>query len=157
MTVIEVLSISVLSISNKVPGTGQDVYRQKQRSLLEARVNLVEIDLLRSGERVLSVPEDVLAPSLRAPYIVCVFRGSQPRRREVYPIFLNQSLPTIDVPLRPTDADIALNLQEVPNRCYRIGRYDQLIDYSSDPEPPLDPDSAKWLNQLLVEKARRSA
>lgn len=149
--------IEVLSISNKVPGAGQDAYRQKQKGLLEARVNMVEIDLLRSGGWVLSMPESSVAPSQRTPYIVCVFRATQPRRREVYPIFLNQPLPSIDIPLRPTDPDVPLNLQDILNRCYRIGRYDRLIDYSYDPEPPLDPESAKWLNQVLVQKGLRSA
>ncbi len=149
--------IEVLSISNKVPGAGQDAYRQKQKGLLEARINLVEIDLLRSGEWVLSMPESSLAPSQRTPFLVCVFRGIRPRHREVYPIYLNQPLPTVDIPLRPSDADVPLNLQEVLNRCYEAGRYDTLIDYSYDPEPPLDPESAKWLNRLLVEKGRRKA
>lgn len=79
--------IEVLNISDKVPGAGQGAYRQKQKGLLEARVNLVEIDLLRSGGWVLSMPESSLAPSQHTPYMVCVFHATQPRRREVYPIF----------------------------------------------------------------------
>ncbi|MGQ9879813.1 MAG: DUF4058 family protein [Armatimonadota bacterium] len=58
--------IEVLSISNKVPGAGQDAYLRKQKGLLEARVNLVEIDLLRSVGWVLSMPASSVAhPSVR--------------------------------------------------------------------------------------------
>ena len=48
--------IEILSLANKLPGEGQRQYRQKQREMDETQVSLVEIDLLRKGDRVLSVP-----------------------------------------------------------------------------------------------------
>src|SRR5205823_11052594 len=48
--------IEVLSPSNKVPGPGQGGYLQKRRELHEGAVSLVEIDLLRAGQRMLPVP-----------------------------------------------------------------------------------------------------
>jgi len=147
--------IEVLSVSNKVPGVGQDVYRSKQRGLLEAGVNLVEIDLLRTGQRVVSLSPTSLLQFVNVPYLVCVFRSWQPRKREVYPIALNQPLPKIAVPLRPSDADVVLDLQQLLNRCYEVGRYDQLINYSHDPDPPLDAEGMTWLHQILVEKGLR--
>ncbi len=48
--------IEILSLWNKLPGQGQREYRRKQEELQKARVNLVEIDLLRRGHRVLAVP-----------------------------------------------------------------------------------------------------
>src|SRR5438105_3437384 len=47
--------IEILSLTNKLPGEGQRQYRQKQHELRHAGVSLVEIDLLRRGERVLSL------------------------------------------------------------------------------------------------------
>ena len=47
--------IEMLSLSNKLPGEGQELYRRKQRELRDGRVNLVEIDFLRVGDRVLAV------------------------------------------------------------------------------------------------------
>ncbi len=42
--------IEFLSPSNKYPGENQQLYLQKHRELAEARVSLVEIDLLRGGQ-----------------------------------------------------------------------------------------------------------
>jgi hypothetical protein len=39
--------IEVLSVSNKSPGEGQELYRRKQGEIRAGQVNLVEIDLLR--------------------------------------------------------------------------------------------------------------
>lgn len=147
--------IEVLSIANKQPGEAQEVYLRKQRATIEAEVNLVEIDLLRSGQWVLSVPLSKIPPERRTPYYVVVYRAGQPNRREVYPIGLNQRLPQIAVPLRPSDPDAVLDLEELVNRCYEVGRYDQWIDYSQEPEPPLPPEGAEWLHQLLMEKGKR--
>ncbi len=147
--------IEALSLANKLPGEGQNIYLRKQRELIEAGVSLVEVDLLRSGQRTLSIRETDIPPSYRTPYMVCVFRSWQPGKREIYPIALNQRLPEVYIPLRPTDADARLDLQELLNRCYEVGRYDEIIDYSQSPEPPLDADSAVWLNKVLSEKGIR--
>ena len=64
-TVITVLEF--LSPSNKVPGSGQKLYLEKQRELRSAGVNLVEIDLVRTGERVTLISPEQLAPQYRTP------------------------------------------------------------------------------------------
>ena len=48
-----ITGIEFLSPSNKTPGPGQDLYLQKEKELREGRVSLVEIDLVRSGQRIL--------------------------------------------------------------------------------------------------------
>ena len=74
MTVVE-----VLSPTNKIPGEGQELYLQKQRQLLRTDVNLVEIDLLRGGERVLVIPPRQLRLEHQTPYHICVRRAATPR------------------------------------------------------------------------------
>lgn len=49
--------IEVVSYSNKARGPGRELYERKQQECREGRVNLVEIDLLRSGPWVLAAPE----------------------------------------------------------------------------------------------------
>lgn len=89
-----VITISeVLGVANKRPEVGPEVYLRKQRATLEADVNLVEIDLLRSGQWVLRVPLGKITPERRTPYFVVVYRTGQPNRQEVYSIALNQRLP----------------------------------------------------------------
>ena len=148
--------IEMLSLSNKVPGEGQELYRRKQRELIDGHVNLVEIDLLRAGDRVLSVGFSHIPPAYRTPYQICVYRAAvaQPRY-EVYRVPLQERLPVISIPLRPTDADVPLDLQALLDQCYHNGGYDEDIDYSADPEPPLNAEDAHWADVLLRQTGRR--
>ena len=146
--------IELLSDSNKQPGAGQEQYRKKQREYLQGGTSLVEIDLLRTGRRVLAVPPRLVPPAHRTTYQVCVTRGWKPRSFEVYRAPLSEPLPTIRVPLRATDPDVPLNLQGLIDRCYHHGRYDD-IDYCVDPHPPLDPAEAAWANDWLAARGRR--
>jgi hypothetical protein len=66
--------IEVLSPSNKTPGPGRKLYEQKQQECRDGGVNLVEIDLLRAGPWVLSVPEYLVPASHQTTYRVCVYR-----------------------------------------------------------------------------------
>jgi hypothetical protein len=147
--------IEVLSPSNKVPGPGKDLYLQKQEELLQGRVSLVEIDLLRAGQWVLAVPRGRIPPFYRTPYQVCVRRGWRHTTAEVYRAPLRERLPIIRVPLRESDTDVPLDLQASLDQCYRNGRYDEDIDYKAEPDPPLNPDDASWSEELLRGQGRR--
>lgn len=149
-----VTMIEFLSPSNKAPGEGQDLYLQKRREAKAAGVSLVEIDLTRTGRRILALPPERIPPSHRTTYQVCVGRGWKPRRVEVYRAPLAERLPVIRVPLRETDADAPLDLQTLIDQCYRNGRYDDL-NYKADPNPPLDPSDAAWADELLRTKGLR--
>lgn len=89
------------------------------------------------------------------PYRISVFRAAQPDRAEVYRVFLRGRLPTIKIPLRPTDADVTLDLHPLLDRCYDNGRYDRDIDYRAEPIPPLSGDDTIWADVLLKDKKRR--
>jgi hypothetical protein len=116
----------LLSDANKQPGEGQELYRRNQREYLQGGVSLVEIDLLRSGRRVLALSPARIPPSHRTTYQICVTRGYRPRTYEVYRASLREPLPVIRVPLRSKDADVTLNLQTLIDRCYHHGRYDDI-------------------------------
>ncbi|MDM7461360.1 MAG: DUF4058 family protein, partial [bacterium] len=150
-----ITTIEVLSLANKLPGTGQAQYLKKQQETLLAGVNLVEIDLLRTGEWVLSLPEVYLHAPERTPYRVCVYRAERPTVREFYPIGLRERLPTIGVPLRPTDADVWLDLQVLVDRVYVQGRYHLLIDYRQSVKPSLSEADAAWVEAVLQERGLR--
>jgi hypothetical protein len=45
--------IEIVSPLNKRPGVDRRAYLRKQRDVLESDANLVEVDLLRAGERLL--------------------------------------------------------------------------------------------------------
>jgi len=141
--------IEVLSLANKRPGPGQDQYLKKQEELLKSDVSLVEIDLLRGGQRVQAARETSLPRKARTPYRVCVRRARKPNQFEFYPLPLRDPLVGIRIPLRESDADAALLLQELIGQCYRHGRYDD-IDYRVPPEPPLSDDDAEWARTLIA-------
>lgn len=148
--------IEVLSLSNKSLGEGQELYRRKQRELRDGQVNLVEIDLLRAGDRVLSVGPSRIPASHRTPYQVCVYRAAAPLPCwEVYRVPLRERLPVISIPLRLTDLDVPLDLQALIDQCYSNGGYDADIDYGVEPDPPLDAADAQWSNALLRQVGRR--
>jgi Protein of unknown function (DUF4058) len=147
--------IEVLSPSNKKPGPGRELYRTKQEELREGQVSLVEIDLLRSGRRVLTLPFERIPEGHQSPYAACVRRGWLPFEIEYYRLPLRERLPAIGIPLRQDEDDVPLDLQAILDQCYEAGRYGEDIKYHEDPDPPLEPDDATWADALLREAGRR--
>jgi hypothetical protein len=146
--------IEILSPSNKVQGAGRVSYLKKQEELRAGNVSLVEIDLIRAGSRVSTVPFDRIPEGHRTPYAVYARRGWQPEKIEYYRVPLRERLPAIRIPLRQSDPDVALDLQAQLNQCYEEGRYDD-IDYRDEPDPALEPDDARWADELLRLAGRR--
>lgn len=149
-----VTTIEFLSPANKEHEAGRSQYRTKQEKMLAGRVNLVEIDLLRSGSWVLATPQGEVPKECRGPYRVCVVRGNRQDVAEVYAISLREPLPTIRIPLREGDEDALLQLQPLIDNAYVKGRYYD-DDYRQDPVPPLTGPDAEWADQLLREKGLR--
>ena len=140
--------IEVLSPANKV-GEGRARYLQKQADLLTSQVNLVEIDLL-SNEPTPTLARTV--PIMQPPnwrYVVSVNRAHQRHLVEIYSFALKDRMPRCRIPLRPADADVVLDLPTVFTRCYDVGGYDLLIDYSQKPPIDLRQAEAEWLQQHI--------
>ncbi len=149
-----VTAIEVLSPTNKRPTEGQRLYLKKRADLRLAGVNTVEIDLLRGGDRVLMVPQELVPRSHRTAYQVCIWRAAQQDTFAVYPVTLRERLPVILIPLRPGDREVRLSLQAIIDQCYRNGGYDD-IDYRSEPDPPFSASDGPWADALLREQGRR--
>lgn len=147
-----VTTIEILSPSNKQPRTeGWEQYQRKRQSLILNRVHLVEIDLLRGGER---MPMVSRWPD--SPYYVMVARGrTNPGRAEVWPADYRTPLPLVPIPLAKPDADLVLNLQPMVADIYRSSRYAATIDYTKQLTPPLDDADAAWLRRR-VKPGRRA-
>jgi len=149
--------IEFVSPTNKLPGDGRMQYRRKQDECINARVNLVEIDLTREGQRELLVSQAELPPECPMSYMACAYRATwkDAGRKEVDPISIRERLPAIKIPLRAVDPDVVLDLQPLIDESYLSGRYDRTIDYSRPPIPPLDSQDADWADQLLRAAAKR--
>jgi len=146
-----VTAIELLSPSNKREGDGRIAYLQKQNDYIESGVNLVEIDLVRSGLFTVAVPYERVPSSCKTHYLICIRRSLRRGQAELIPVSLYEPLPNFHVPLRSTDKDVVLRLQPLIEDCYRRGRYTS-IDYGQDSFPPLSKPDYVWSRQLLPKK-----
>lgn len=141
ITVIEVLSPT----NKRVRTAGRRDYLKKRGRVLLSPAHLVEIDLLRGGER---LPTREPLPSGDYYALIC----RQPHRPvvEVYSWRLRDPLPAIPIPLAEEDNDVVLNLQEVFSRVYDRALYAYSLDYRAPIEPPLGEADAAWIQELLA-------
>lgn len=147
-----VTAIEILSPGNKLSGLLNKRYVHKLRRYLEAGVNVVEIDLLRSSRSRLIVQNEELPPHRQAAYMTCLCRQTNPDLWEVYPMPLRNPLPTLPIPCRETDDDVPLSLQPLIDQIYTEGGHDD-IDYSRPVEPPLATDDAAWAAKCIAERS----
>ncbi len=151
-----VTTIEILSPFNKRPASdGLSDYRRKRRLILASQVHLVEVDLLRGGERPgLELADD----PIDTDYILLVNRYGLKRISEIWPAALNEPLPLIPVPLLPPDPDVPLDLNAAIREVYAGSRYERRITYQSPvPLPPLRPSMAEWVASLLHSRSNPKA
>ena len=128
-------TIEVVSPTNKRAGEGKRLYLQKRQDMILGGTNTVEIDLLRSGDWLLPISPERLMPAHQTTYLAWIWRVRDPNRLTVFRIPLRARLPLLPIPLRPTDAEITVDLQSILDQCYRNGGYDD-IDYRVPPTRP---------------------
>ena len=147
-----ITSIELLFPYNK-RGDGLLDYRRKRTTLIASAVHLVEVDLLRSGER--AGLELVEPPLEETDYVLLVNRGGEPhlaRLSEIWPVSLNEPLPLIPIPLQAPDADVALDLNACIQSIYERAGYGWRIDYTKPvPPPPLRAEMAAWWQERKAE------
>jgi Protein of unknown function (DUF4058) len=138
-----VTAIEVLSPTNR-RGDGRQEYLAKRRRILLSTAHLLEIDLLRQGQR---VPMQKPLPS--TPYFIFLSRAEKRPLTEIWPISLKEPLPVVPIPLLPGDADVALDVQQVFTTTYDLLGYDLALDYTQSPELPLPQEDMAWAEVLL--------
>jgi hypothetical protein len=146
-----VTAIEILSPVNKRPGTeARETYLRKRHNFLASTAHLLEIDLVRRGERL------PLAPTPPpAPYYVVLSRQERRPEAEVWPLLLQDALPIVPVPLLNPDPDAPLDLGAALTAIYDRAGYDLDTNYRTDPFPPLEVEDATWADRLLQEKGLR--
>ena len=141
--------IEILSPANK--SSGRATYLAKREEYFAARTNLVEIDLLRDGERMpMGRPS-----SPGGDYYVVVARSKDFPGVDVWQFTVRDPIPPIPVPLKERDGDVALRIQKLFDELYDVNRYAKRIDYSVPPVPPLRSTDAEWAAELLKKPARK--
>ena len=132
--------IELLSPVNKI--RHRDAYLQKRAAILDSPVHLVEIDLLRAGERL-----PVLDPPA-CDYLVSVSRAEDRPVVDLWPLSVRDPLPTVPVPLR-NGANVSLDLRVLLDAIWGVSSYAERI-YRQPPDPPLSPDDAAWAAEILA-------
>jgi len=117
---------------NKRPGQpGWRTYRRKRTDLLRSTAHLLEIDLLRGGER-----WPLREPVPPAPYYITLSRYERRPTVEVWPLQLADPLPVLPIPLLDPDPDVPVDLGALVRAVYERGGYASRIDYRREPPPP---------------------
>ncbi len=138
ITAIEILS----PVNKREPNLSR--YRQKRQRFRQAGVHLLEIDLLRRGQRPWRDPR---LPA--AAYLVTLMRAAT-GQIEVWPLALTDRMPVVPVPLRGSDPDTPLDLATALTAIYDEAAYDLSIDYTQPPPPPaLSAEEAAWINEVI--------
>jgi len=142
-----ITSIEIISPYNKRE-PGLSTYREKQRRLREAGVHLLEIDLLRRGQRPVRTGAAVTDSEIfEAHYLITLIRSGA-HQLEAWPVNVQEQLPVVATPLRPPDGDAPLDLAAVLTTIYDDAGYDLSIDYAQNPPPPeFDAATQAWLRQ----------
>lgn len=142
-----VTAIELLSPWNKSPGKAVQAYLHKQEKYVNSEINLVEIDLIRTGDWTTMVGPYLVPKKALLTYRVTVWQPELPGPL-LYPISIASKLPPIKVPLRPQDKPAVLNLQELVDKAYAMGRYYR-IDYTAPCAPPFIGPEKEWAEQVL--------
>lgn len=137
--------VEVLSYSNKAPGPDRILYLAKRREMIANGVNLVEIDLLRWGHRVVAEP-------LSEPYHIFVTRAEEHPKTHIWSFGFDAPIPTVPLPLIDRDEYVPLPLQEAIQVIYQARDFRERIAYNRDPEGPL----TSWWRAALDEWRKKS-
>jgi len=140
-----VTSIEVLLPVNKA-WQGRKDYLAKRDQLHEARVNLVEIDLLLGG-----APLPMKQRIQPGGYYAIVARGPRLPVAELYRWSVRDRLPSLPIPLREPDPDVIIDLAALVDRVYTLGRYDLTLRRQAPlPEAALlAPADRAWVEQVV--------
>ncbi len=143
VTVVELLSPS----NKRARSVGRETYLEKRNAILKSEVHLMEIDLLRGGEKM-----PMLGPLPPGDYHVVLSRGERRPECDVFSWRLRDRLPEIPIPLAAGDPDVSLDLQAVLDTVYERAGYDYTIRYEMEPDPPLRAEDVDWAREKAARR-----
>ncbi len=140
--------IELLSPVNKIHLEGREDYKEKRLDILSSRTNLVEIDLLRSGE-----PMPIIGKAKKSDYRIIVSRSWRRARGQLYAFNVRHPIPIVPIPLRREETEVTLDLNATLHALYERARFDLRLNYSQPPTPPLPDEDVRWASEV-VQSAR---
>ena len=145
-----VTAIEILSPTNKRSGKGRKAYLTKRERVLTTKTHLVEIDLLRSGE---GMP--ILNNNVESDYRILVSRSDRRPLADLYRFNVRDAIPSFSLPLQSGDVEPVIDLQPLLDTVYDLGGFDTAVDYTQEPTPRLSKTDAQWADGLLRQQSFR--
>lgn len=135
--------IEILSPWNKSESGGRPKYMSKRSEVIHTKTNLVEIDLLRVGTRVLELADQTY------DYSIIVSPSRTRPRAFIFPFTVRQPIPEFTLPLTEEDAEPTVDLNQILHDLYDRAGYDLRINYRAEPNPPFADADKEWMNDFL--------
>ncbi len=142
-----VTAVEILSPSNKRPGRGRELYESKRRGILETSTNLVEIDLLRTGEPMRFFYAN---GGVESDYRILVRRGGS-SSATLYAFGVRHAIPAFELPLQLDDYEPVVDIGKLLHEMYDRARFYMRVNYADEPVPPLSYADVEWADNLLKE------
>ena len=136
--------VELLSPANKIGG-GREACLNKRLNIMKSLTSLVEIDLIRAGERMPFTGE--IAPG---DYRILVSRAWERPKALLLPFRLRDPIPDFPLPLVHGEEPVTVELNRIFHALYARARYDLQLDYSQPAVPPLSGEDAAWAEELVV-------
>ncbi|TAE58007.1 MAG: DUF4058 family protein [Nostocales cyanobacterium] len=142
--------IEILSPTNKKTKEGKKCYLDKREKILQSDTNLVEIDLIRTGEIM-----PMVTHIADTNYRILVIRSHRLPSAQLFPFNVRETIPIFPIPLQKSEPEIEVNLQTLLSEIYEQAGFDLTLDYNIPPVPDLSEQDREWMDLLLKEQGRR--
>lgn len=134
--------VELLSPANKA-GADHAAYLARRSEVHRQGVHLVELDFLTRGHRL-----PMSRPLPPGDYYAFVARAERLPDCDVYAWSVRRRIPTIPIPLKAPDADLAVDLAVVFATAFGRGPYGRSLDYTIPPPAQLSPEDARWAEAI---------
>lgn len=141
--------IELLTPSNKDPGPDRNAYLAKRDEYLASGTNLIEIDLLREGDR---HPFGRPKPP-PADYYALVCWADRFPKASVWAFTVRDPMPVLPIPLKRADGEVALDLRACLDRTFEDAGYETRLNYGELPSVRLRTPDAEWAAELLKKRS----
>ncbi|QYX32235.1 DUF4058 family protein [Sphaerospermopsis torques-reginae] len=142
--------IEVLSPTNKRTKEGRKSYLEKRENILQGDTNLVEIDLIRAGEKM-----PMITHIADTDYRILIVRSYRLPSAQLFAFSVRETIPNFTIPLQKGEQEIEVNLQDLLLEIYEQAGFDLTLDYNIPPVPDLSVEAQEWMDKLLREQGRR--
>jgi hypothetical protein len=131
--------VTIIEVLSPINKEGEyNSYLSKRYQLLKTGINLVEIDLLREGQRI------PLAVEVDSPYMALVSRAWEYPKTHIWQITWKEPLPILPVPLRSDEIEARLQLDLALAQAYAV-EFEGFVNYQAPPPGTL---TDQWRQEI---------